>query len=116
MNEPNEQQAPKRRKWSIVRKAQVISGVIGACLTILPEIPWPLNGPQSAHDNISQLMFQFYLILWLPSDKICHAFHIQQGHPWLLALEVVVNAFLCTVVGTLVGWLISLFLNRKQQR
>jgi len=95
------------RRLSVVRKAQVIGAAAGALITI--SMPLVVN----AYDG-GALAF---LLLWLeweifsPGAVICRLFGWEwlgsSGPSWVQTiLAILTNAFLLSLVGTLIGWIV----------
>ena len=96
------------RGWSAVWKAQVVGAAAGALVTI--SMPLVVN----AYDG-GALAFP---LLWLgwevfsPAAVICRLFGWEwqgsSGPSWVQAtLAALTNAFLLSLVGTLIGWIVG---------
>jgi hypothetical protein len=115
MNEPNEQQTKKKRRWSIIREARVTSAMIGAIGTIIFIVRIPvLETWLSHHKAASDFAFNLFLILLAPTYWLCHVLGIDPDHVWFLPVMVlVVNTIPCVIAGTLVGYLITVVKKQK---
>ena len=108
-------EAPKRRGWSIVRKAQTI-GVAAGILMALGMVAMQLAAYYGGNE------IWFYRILWLSGLFFSPAFCIAKlfGHPlkisivqgeevWVFPMFVatIVNIFILFIIGTLVGVIVQ---------
>ena len=99
----------KRKQWSVVRKAQMIAGMLGALITLIMTWPFSRSGSGPTRDGVaSDFLFDAFLFLIRPTVKLCEALGISQGHLWLWPLGILVNTFLCIIIGTFIGWIMSL--------
>lgn len=106
------------RKWSTVRKAQVIGAVTGALITV--GTPMLLIGCGMAGAGSSDsLLLRFYTLVLSPAYNIFQLLRWSwRGDistaliPWLLAI--LINSFLLFMGGTAVGWLLNKFRNKQQ--
>ena len=99
-------ETPKRRGWSIVRKAQIITGVIGAFVTIIGMIPFPFLDNLSPHGAASNFRFDVVMYLVTPTAIIADLLGVDQGllSGWIgLFTVVIVNTLLCIIIGTFAG-------------
>ena len=103
------------RGWSAVWKAQVVGAAAGALVTI--SMPLVVN----AYDG-GALAFPLLWLEWevfSPAAVICRLFGWEwqgsSGPSWVQAtLAALTNAFLLSLVGTLIGWIVAKF--KKPQR
>jgi hypothetical protein len=96
-----------RRRGSILRKAQIVAGAIGAIVTIIGTIPFAFLDDLPAHSKTSECLFDAYICLVSPAVRISELVGMSQerlGSTWPgYLLVIVVNTLLSVMLGTLVG-------------
>jgi hypothetical protein len=90
------------KNWSVIRKAQVIAGAIGALVTFVINIPFSID----KYSPVASVLFDLGMALAMPTWAVWQAFGNPKGHLLFVALEIVINSFLCVIAGTLIGWII----------
>jgi hypothetical protein len=109
MNTSDTVKVQPKRKWSVVRKAQVVSGSIGAIATIVFTMnnsmlnKWLINN-REASNNAFKLAMDFVT----PTILLCKALGLSYGHTWLWPVVIIVNTLLFIGLGTLMGFLINI--------
>jgi hypothetical protein len=93
------------KNFSIIRRTQIIAGIIGAFVTITMNIPWGID--VGKYSPIADIGFQFWLILLKPTLAIWKAAGIEGrgGQLLFVAAETIINSFLCVIAGTLIAWI-----------
>jgi hypothetical protein len=106
-----------RRRWSAVRKAQLIAGLLGAIVTIIGVAPIPFLDNLPPHSAASAFFFDLLMYLVTPTMQIGELMHVNDtwiAHSWLSPFIVIaVNTLLCVMLGTVVGVLIRKWQNVK---
>ena len=103
------------RGWSVVRKAQVVGAAAGALITIsMSLVVNAYNGGAFAF-----LLLWFEWQIFSPAAVICRLFGWEwqgsSGPSWVqTTLAALTNAFLLSLGGTLIGWIVGKF--KKPQR
>lgn len=99
------------KNWSTFRKGQIIAGATGAFVTIASWIP--IGILFGKYSSVSEFLFQFGFLLLMPTWAICKAAGIEGaaqlfigGQFLFVALEVIINSFICVIVATLIGGLV----------
>jgi hypothetical protein len=97
------------RGWSLIRRAQVIGGILGAVATVIPLMAnaWHLELP--SHSAKSELVFTILMYLMLPTIIFCRVFGIDANVSWIWFLPIMLNAGICILLATLFGWVLSIF-------
>jgi hypothetical protein len=101
------------RRWSAVRKAQVIATATGALATLtmsaLDIALRALSLELPRYSAFSDCLFLLFMALTYPAAKIGDLLGIPQSASiWLwTGMAVFVNTFLFFLLGTVVGWLIT---------
>jgi hypothetical protein len=109
----------KRRRWSPVRKAQVITAVLGFIVTSALLIFDALQ-IEIPRDSPFGFLFGVGLLLFLPADRLANALGIAEtlGYWGWRILAISVNTGLAYALGTFLGGLILILkraLNRRNQ-
>lgn len=110
-------ETPKRRgwsSWSFVRKAQIIVGATGAFVTIIGTIPLPFLDNLPPHSAASDFLFDVGMFLTTPTVIVSDLLGMGQSGPqvnvWAgFVIVVLVNTFLCLLIGTFISWLLYFF-------
>ncbi len=105
----------KRRRWSPIRKAQVLVTALVAFVTIamvaydaIGVMRWEHEhqpvGPPSGY---AYMVFDASILLMLPADGLAHALGIDQslGYWGWRLLAIAVNTAIAFGLGSLIGWL-----------
>jgi hypothetical protein len=104
------------RKWSLLRKVQVVAGCLGCFITLVVTMPISSTFTVFPKDSIfSSFFFSAYLVLAIPAVTICEAFGIPQGNIWVWMMGVVANTVLCILVGSVYGWILTLIQRAAKQ-
>jgi hypothetical protein len=103
------------RRWSLVRRAQVIVTALIAFVTIamvaydaIGIMHWEqghrLGRPQSGR---SYIVLDAFFLLMIPADRLAHAAGIQEslGYWGWRLLAIALNTTVAFGLGTLIGWL-----------
>lgn len=104
------------RRWSPIRKAQVVVTALVAFVTLamvaydaIGVMRWEHEhkpiGPQSGY---SYMVFDTFLLLMVPADRLAHAMGIDQslGYWGWRLLAVSLNTAIAFGLGSLIGWLV----------
>ena len=91
------------RRCSTVRKAQIIAALLGASATVFVYLPLH----PAPDTKLSSVLFNLFLLLYVPTFHICELIGIYPGHWWVRPMQVAVNAALCLILGTGIGWGVS---------
>jgi hypothetical protein len=110
MNQSGNQNSPCKRgwfTWSVIRKYQLIGTAIGATFTI-GIFAYALNHSPDSIMSPSSLLL---LLVWAPVLEIRGVFGLKAIDfdisgglsPFMIILAIVINSFLCFLLGSIVG-------------
>ena len=104
------------RGWSIVRKAQIVAASSGALITI----GMPLILSSYGIGPATYLLLVIWEVILWPAGKICSLFgwiwqFDGRGPLWIhTILATLTNTFLLSLVGTLIGLIVSTLRERRK--
>jgi hypothetical protein len=128
MNEADPKEAVKKHGWSAMRKAQVVGAIIGAALTVAYVVYDRSSAPHDPVD-LSTILGVFVVgptaLIWHLLGLNLHLYTdsysagngpvpITQVVVPVLCLIVIVNSLICLLLGTLFGWILQSFRERRE--